>query len=371
MKVPDPFLGEDLSGILAADLPWEELYGRHILVTGASGFIGGHIVEALAWLNRCHPQAGLRIHVLARDVEKLRQRLPWLDISSELNLLIQDVTQPCNLAAPLDFIIHAASPASPRHYLERPVDTILANTEGTRQLLELARNKQARLLFLSSGAVYGDNTLQIEAIGETDFGSEDPLAPRACYSESKRLAETLCRAYYTQYGVDTRIARISHCYGPGIRLDDGRAIADLLADVLSNRDIQLDSDGSASRPFCYVSDTVRGLFHVLLKGEAGEAYNVGETHETTILELAHKMIAAAGKTERLAIKAQARGALAPAARSSGHFDIDKIKRLGWRPSVALDLGLVRMLRHSVQALAEERIAHHGLHKVAPSLDTDR
>lgn len=371
MQVPEPILAEDLSGILAAVLPWEELYGRHILVTGASGFIGGHIVEALVWLNRCHPQAGLCIHVLVRDEAKLRQRLPWVDISSELHLLIQDVSQPCSLATPLDYIIHAASPASPKDYLERPVDSISANTDGTRQLLELARDKRARLLFLSSGAVYGDNILQVDAIRETDFGSEDPLHPRACYSESKRLAETLCRAYATQYGVDSRIARISHCYGPGIRLDDGRAIADLLADVLGDRDIQLDSDGSASRPFCYVSDTVRGLLHILLKGVSGEAYNVGETQETTILELAHMMIAAAGKADRLHVTAKARSPLAPAARSSGHFNIDKIRRLGWSPTINLQAGLDRMLGRYCRHEHISTITSDSPSKPEPEVDTSR
>jgi len=345
MKPPDRILAEDLSGILCAHLPWESLQGCHILVTGASGFIGGHLVEALAWLNRCHPAAGLHIHALARDLEKLRQRMPWLDIPGDITPVIQDVTQPWRPGTPLGLIVHAASPASPRNYLARPVDTILANTSGTLNLLELARQKQARFLFLSSGAVYGENSLHTETIGENDFGAENPLSPRACYSESKRLAETMCHAYHTQYGLDTRIARISHCYGPGMRLDDGRAIADLLAHVLQGRDIQLDSDGSASRPFCYVSDTVQGLFHILLRGTAGHAYNLGETRETTILELAQQMIAAAGQTGHLSVRRLARSPQAPAARASGHFNIDKIRQLGWSPRTRLESGLARMLAH--------------------------
>lgn len=344
MKTPDPILAEDLSGTLAAALPWDQLYGRHILVTGASGFIGGHVVETLVWLNRCQPQAGLRIHALVRDLDKLRERMPWVDVPGELNPVLHDVTQSWSPETPVDFIIHAASPASPRYYLEKPVDTIHANAIGTQHLLELAQAKHARLLFLSSGAVYGNNILQVEAISETDFGSEDPLSARACYSESKRLAETLCRAYYIQYGVDARIARVSHCYGPGMRLDDGRAVADLLADVLNDRDIQLDSDGSASRPFCYISDTVLGLLHVLFRGEAGQAYNVGEIHETSILELAEKIIAAAGKAELLRVRAKARTALAPAARSAGHFNIQKIRALGWEPRISLEDGLFRLLQ---------------------------
>lgn len=344
MNNPNPTLENDLSGILATDLPWEQLYGSHILVTGAAGFIGGHVIELLAWLNRSIPHAGLKIHALARDLQKLQQRLPWLDLTHEITPLICDVTQPLASGTRADFIIHTASPASPRFYLKQPVETILANTEGTQQLLELARQQQSRLLFLSSGAVYGENSLQIDAIRETDFGCEDPLSPRACYSESKRLAETLCRAYFKQHGLDTRIARISHCYGPGMKMNDGRVFSDMLANILNDRDIQLYSDGSDSRPFCYISDTVLGLFHILLKGVPGEAYNLGETCETCILELADKMIAAAGKKGRIEVRTKAQSPLSLAARSTGHFNIDKMIKLGWAPRINLDEGLQKTFR---------------------------
>lgn len=344
MLAPSPILAEDLQRILAAPLPWAELHGKRILVTGAAGFIGGHIVEALAYLNRTLPGADLRLFALARNLDKLRSRLPWIDLPGEVSPLIQDVSTPWQPAAAFDLIIHAASPASPKSYMQKPVDTILANAEGTRHLLDLARRDGAHLLFLSSGAVYGENTGHIDCIGETDFGGDDPLGPRACYGESKRLAETLCRAYFTQFGVDARIARISHCYGPGMALDDGRAITDLLGNVLADVDIRLDSDGSASRPFCYVSDTVSALFHILFKGQAGEAYNVGATEEISILDLAELMIAAAGKSGRLAVRTKALAGTAPAPRSSGHFNIDKIHRLGWQPELGLADGLARILR---------------------------
>ena len=343
MKMPDPVVADDLTDILSADIPWEQLCGCGVLITGASGFIGGHLVEALAWLNRRNPAARIRIHALARHAERLKRRLPWLMIPDEVVPVIQDVTAPVTTQSPIHFIIHAASPASPRHYLKQPVATILANTEGTRRLLDLARLHRSRLLFLSSGAVYGESIRDTESIGETDFGADDPLSPRACYGESKRLGETLCRAYFTEFGVDACIARVSHCYGPGMSENDGRAIADLLDDVRHHRDIRLDSDGSASRPFCYVSDTVLGLFHVLLKGKAGEAYNVGETRETTILELAQRMIDAAGKRGQLAVCPHVRDKLQPPPRHSGHFNIDKLRALGWAPRVDLKTGLERLL----------------------------
>jgi len=153
MNTPNPTLEDDLSCILVPALPWEHLYGRHILVTGAAGFIGGHVIEVLAWLNRRIPQAGLKIYALARDMQKLQQRLPWIDLNHEITPLICDVTKSLPQCTRADLIIHTASPASPRFYLKEPVETILANTEGTKQLLELARKHKSCVLFLSSGAV--------------------------------------------------------------------------------------------------------------------------------------------------------------------------------------------------------------------------
>ena len=209
-------------------------------------------------------------------------------------------------------------------------------------MLALARLHGAKLLFLSSGTVYGEDTSGKQAIAETDFGPLDPLSPRACYGEAKRLAETLCAAYARQYGVHTGIARISHTYGPGLSLDDGRVFTDFIADLLADRDITIKSDGLDSRPFCYISDLIAGLFLILFKGDPGEAYNVGSTDELTIRNLAHLLLDISGKGDlKVDIAGATRDTNAPP-RSSGHFDIAKIKRLGWRPSVAPETGFARM-----------------------------
>ncbi|MDR0378624.1 MAG: NAD-dependent epimerase/dehydratase family protein [Candidatus Accumulibacter sp.] len=342
MGRPHEILVRDAETLFSADLPWERLHGRHVLVTGASGFIGGNIVEMLVLYNRRYPHARIRVHALSRSLEALRMRLSWVLIPEEIAPVILDVVHPCPASQPADFIIHAASPADPAEYLKKPVDTIRANSEGTLNMLELARRNRAVLLFLSSGVVYGGGISSATAIRETDFGGDDPLSPRACYSQSKRMGETLCRAFFSQYGTDTRIARISHTYGPGMRLDDRRAMPAFLADVLDDSDIRMDSDGSAARPFCYISDTISGLLHILLKGRAGEAWNVGSEIETTIAELAEKVIAISGR-KYLKVRGNALPGLAPPARSEGHFCTAKLRSLGWKDCVSLEEGLKRTL----------------------------
>jgi nucleoside-diphosphate-sugar epimerase len=323
---------------------WDRFAGKTVLITGASGFLAAYFVEFFTWLNEQGKQHPVTIYALSRDHCKLLNRFPHLAGRADFVPVIQDVCAQLTIPVQIDFVIHAASPASPKHYLQDPVGTTRANTLGTLNVLELARANDARLLFLSSGTVYGMGASSLP-ITETDFGPQDPLDARACYSESKRMGEAMCAAYSRQYGVHTSIVRISHTYGPGVALDDGRVFADFIADVLAERDIVLASDGLDSRPFCYIADATAGFLTVLLQGEAGAAYNVGMDKEMTILELAQLIARLAPKTGTQVLVPAPSGEARPNIRSNGYFDITKIAKLGWRPTTSPAIGFKRMLSY--------------------------
>jgi len=339
-------VAEDVARILEQDLPWTDLNGSTVIISGASGFLPAYLVETLAELNR--RGAAIRIVGLVRTPEKARARLGHL-AANGLELLTQDVAQPLHKDLPRgDYIIHAASQASPRFYGADPVGTLEANTTGTQQLLRHAHLSSSRaFLFFSSGEVYGVPADDSRRLSETDFGYLDPATVRACYGESKRLGETMCLAWQHQYGVAARIVRPFHTYGPGMALDDGRVFADFVSDVLAGRDIVLKSDGLALRPFCYLADATAGFFTALLKGEPGQAYNVGNPDaEISIRDLATLL---AGLFPDLGLKVSHHAAPASpvgylksqVARSVP--DTSRIGRLGWQANTSLADGFRRTI----------------------------
>ncbi len=336
---------EDLRGIAARPHPWEEFCGRTILVCGATGLIGSYLVEFLTYLNEQGLVPPLRVLALARDGAKLAQRFSHLAGRDDYLAMPQDVCNSPPLCGTVDFIVHAASEASPKHYLVDPVGTARANVIGTINLLELAKNSGARMLLVSSGAVYGSGDFDV--ITETSFGPSDPLDPRACYAESKRMAETLCAAYGRQHGVKNVIARISHTYGPGVELDDGRVFADFVADVVAGRNIHIEGNGVDRRPFCYISDTTAALLLLLLRGESGNAYNVGVDQEMSIQDLANLLSSLFPQRNIGITNNNAPTMTSKAARSQGHFDLAKILALGWKPEVSTKDGFRRMINYNI------------------------
>lgn len=339
-----PLWREDISSVLAADLPWGSLSGRTVLVTGANGFLPAAMVETMLALASSGEAPGISVIALARSRENALRRFAAYLGHPALSIKIADVCEPFDVDGPVDFIIHAASQASPRFYGVDPVGTALPNVIGVQRLLDLAVKKRAaRVLYFSSSEVYGA-TACAAPLAEHDFGALDPATLRACYAESKRMGETLCVAYGAQHGLDCVMARPFHTYGPGMRLDDGRVFADFVRDIVEGRDIVLNSDGSAERAFCYLADATRAFFTLLLKGEKGRAYNVGNPDAVmSIRDLATTLTALypeRGLTARFTPPAE--GYLASGVSRSAP-DVARLRALGWLPSTDIGAGFRRTI----------------------------
>ena len=340
----NPVVAEDLDRILANDLPWERLRGKTVLVSGAGGFLPAYLVETLAALNR--RQFDIKVLALVRTPQKAIERLGHV-LADGVSLIEQDVSQPLRADLPgAHFVIHAASQASPRFYGSDPVGTLKANTLGTAYLLDYAKQHGTEsFLYFSSGEVYGNPIDGARHLTETDFGYIDPATVRACYSESKRIGETMCVSWAKQYGIAAKIVRPFHTYGPGMSLTDGRVFADFVADIVARRDILLKSDGLAIRPFCYLADATVAFFAVLLSGESGMAYNVGNPEaEVSVGDLAELLVGLYPqlglKVVRAAMPAPGSGYLQSAVNRSTP-DVTRMRALGWQPSIGLDEGFRR------------------------------
>lgn len=345
----NPVIEEDMRYILSdQNIPWGLLRDKTVLISGISGFLPAYMAEALLYFNRTE-NANIHIIGMVRNLGKAKQRFcryinsPWLELHQA------DVGANWKLSTKVNYIIHAASNASPKFYGIDPVGTILPNAFGTKNLLDLGkRDHVSAFLYFSTGDIYGEIPADKYPIREDQYGELDPLGDRACYAESKRMGETFCRAYMKQYGVPAKIVRIAHTYGPGVRLDDGRSFADFISAVVQNRDIILNSDGSARRPFLYLADATRAFFTVLLKGNPGEAYNVGYDDDISILELA-QMLVHMYPEKRLQIRFASEHRLGyltiPAQKRC--LDISKVKALGWSPKFTEEEGF----RRTIQSLA--------------------
>ena len=335
---------QDIAAILTAPLPWEEFSGATVLVTGAAGFLPAYMVETLLALNDAVLRKRARIVALVRNAQRARERFRnYLD-RDDLEIVVQDVSLPSRFSNAFDYLIHAASQASPLLYRMDPVGTLSANVLGTHHLLRAAQCFGTRgFLFFSSGEVYGVVKNDGAPVAEHDGGFLDPLDIRSCYGESKRMAETMCVAWAAQFGVPTRIVRPFHTYGPGMRLEDGRVFADFARDILRGGPIVLHSDGRARRCFCYLADAARAFFTVLLRGADGEAYNVANVDgECGIGELAERLAVAYGD-EGMRVERRSRFASTYLASPivSTIPNVEKLQALGWAASTGIEDGFRR------------------------------
>jgi nucleoside-diphosphate-sugar epimerase len=290
---------EDLGDICRRlDSEFATMSGKTLFISGAAGFLGYYLVQSVLHWNDTHPDTP-PIRLIAGDnyIRGVPAWLTALEGDPALTLLRHDVTDPLpEDVGNLDFIIHAASIASPIYYRLHPIETMDANVNGLRLLLERCRKQQqaghpiSGFLFFSTSEIYGDPTPENIPTPETYRGNVSCTGPRACYDESKRYGETLCVNFARQHGMPVACARPFNNYGPGLKITDRRVIPDFARDLFAGKDLVLLSDGTPTRTFCYVADAVIGYYKILIRGRAGEAYNIGnETPEISMLTLAEML----------------------------------------------------------------------------------
>jgi len=339
---------KDLERISQALLLWSDFSNKTIMVTGGGGFIGSYLIKSLLYISEKF-DLNIKIICVARKMNSVSIRLFEYLKNPNLQVLLHDFSCPLPLDFPnANYIIHAASQASPKFYGLDPIGTLLPNSVGTMYLLNHSiKSNTERFLFISSGEVYGDPINPEQLVKENDFGYLDPMLLRSCYAESKRMGETMSVGWGHQHKIHTCIVRPFHTYGPGIALNDGRVYADFISDVVNGRDIVLKSKGDAQRAFCYISDAIVAILTVLLVGEKNEAYNIGNPNaEISMSELASCLVNLFPEKD-LKVKFEIDDAdinYLPSSTQRCCPSIDKIKDLGWDPEIDIQEGFRRTVK---------------------------
>lgn len=322
-----------------AGLPWEKLDGANILVTGATGIIGSCLVDILM----SRQGRGYRVFAMGRNEGRASRLFAKHLGDGGLQLVTHDVRKPIDSNIRFDFIVDAASGASPGVFAADPVGVLKTNIVGLVNLMDYGlAHGMRRLLYVSSGEVYGEG--DGSAFVETSSGYVDPMRARSCYPSAKRAAETLCAAYADQYGADVVVARPAHVFGPKFTEQDNRATAQFLRNAARGEDIVLKSSGAQVRSWVYVVDCATALLHVLLKGQGANAYNVADPGATlSIREMARAVADAAGVDVvfEAAEAAESKG-YTPVTRSI--FDVGKLRQLGWEPMGNVQENIAKTLK---------------------------
>ncbi len=298
------------------------------LVTGGAGFLGSHLCEYL--LKQGHEVIAMD-NLATGNIENIEHLQ-----TESFKFVKYDVTEYIYVAGDIDYILHFASPASPIDYLKMPIQTLKVGSLGTHKALGLAKEKNATFLLASTSEVYGDPLVHPQK--ESYWGNVNPVGPRGVYDEAKRFAEALTMAYHRYHGVDTKIVRIFNTYGPRMRLGDGRAIPTFIPQALMNKPVSVFGDGSQTRSFTYVDDTVEGIYRLLIS-DYHDPVNIGNPHEMTIRQIAEKIIQMTGS--RSIIREEPLPIDDPKVRQP---DISLARNvLGWEPKVEVEEGLTRTI----------------------------
>jgi dTDP-glucose 4,6-dehydratase len=299
-----------------------------IVITGAAGFIGSHLSEAL--LDRGFEVIGID-NLLTGDTANIAHLA-----NRDFTFVKHDVTNYINVEGPVRFVLHWASPASPIDYLELPIPTLKVGALGTHKALGLAKAKGATFVLASTSEVYGDPLEHPQK--ESYWGNVNPIGPRGVYDEAKRFAEAMTVAYHRYHGIDTKIVRIFNTYGPRMRLKDGRAVPAFISQALANEDVTVFGDGTQTRSFTYISDLVDGIVRLMLS-TVNEPVNIGNPREVTIEQIARTIIRMTGSRSQIVYKPLPTDD--PKVRQP---DITRARALlKWEPKVELEEGLVKTI----------------------------
>ena len=307
-----------------------------VVITGAAGFIGSHLADTL--LERGYSVVGID-NLLTGDVDNIAHL-----VNRDFHFIQHDVTNYIYLDGPVDFVLHWASPASPIDYLELPIPTLNVGALGTHKALGLAKAKGATFVLASTSEVYGDPLEHPQK--ESYWGNVNPIGPRGVYDEAKRVAEAMTTAYHRYHGLDTKIVRIFNTYGPRMRVRDGRAVPNFIAQALRGEPLTVYGDGRQTRSFCYISDTVEGILR-LMHSNTNDPVNIGNPLEMTVAGIADEIIQLIGSSSQIVHRDLPEDD--PKVRKP---DITRARALlDWEPQVALPEGLTRTIDYFRQKLA--------------------
>jgi dTDP-glucose 4,6-dehydratase len=300
-----------------------------ILVTGGAGFIGSHLCEFLL-------ERGAEVVAMDNFITGSAENMAGIASKPGFTFVLHNVTEYIRLDGPLDWVLHLASPASPRDYLELPIQTLKVGALGTHNALGLAKAKGARFLLASTSEVYGDPLVHPQR--EDYWGNVNPIGPRGVYDEAKRFAEAITMAYHRYHGLSTRLVRIFNCFGERMRLNDGRAIPTFITQALTGAPLTVYGDGSQTRSFQYVTDLLDGIWR-LMHHPVSDPVNIGNPREMTLLELAERILRLAGSKSEIAFRPLPEDD--PRVRQP---DITRARtQLGWEPRVDVEEGLRRTI----------------------------
>lgn len=318
----------------------------NLFLTGVTGMIVSTVADVLLrWKKEAH--LDMQLYFAGRSKGRVKARFPSYAEGEDYHFVYYDALLPVPENLPhMDFIIHGAGNADPVHFDSEPVETMLANIDGLHRLLWTAkRGKTKRVLYLSSGEIYGNRESE-QPFRERDYGNIDLLNPRACYPSAKRAAETLCAAFSKEYGIDTVIARPCHIYGPSITARDSRASAQFTRAAAQHEAIVMKSDGQTLRSYCYTMDCAMALLIILQKGRCGEAYNIAGRDPITIRQLA-EAFAKEGGTELHFEHPSDREQKSYNLMHHSVLDAQKLGQLGWEEQFPFPLGVEKTLKYFV------------------------